>query len=203
MAKRKKNPLQFEFWTDEEAALWDVMIGFIVDGYMDGAMGGANLLPAEMRVLVDWDLVNEAALKFAREYRYTWIKDLTATTRAHVQRAITDWINEGSPLSALEVRLQSMFNPVRAARIAATEVTRIYAHANGDAWQSTGYINSSKWNTAQDELVCEICGPLAGETIEVGDIDTYPPAHPNCRCGLTPIVDEEALNRETERILGL
>ena len=29
------------------------------------------------------------------------------------------------------------------------------------------------------------------------------PAHPNCRCWLTPIVDAEALNRETERILGL
>jgi len=201
--KKKKNPLQLDFWADEEAALWDVMLSFIVDGYMDGAGGGVNLLPPEMRVLVDWDVVNSAALEFAKNYRYTWIKDLTDTTRAHVQRAMTDWINSGEPLEALEIKLAPMFSPARAARIAATEVTRIYAQGNGDAWESTGYINASRWNTAVDELVCPICEPLNGQIIGVGDIDAYPPAHPNCRCWLTPIVDEEALKEQTERILGL
>lgn len=42
------------------------------------------------------------------------------------------------------------------------------------------------WETADDEVVCPICGPLDGETIDAGGVFSHgepsPPAHPNCRC---------------------
>jgi hypothetical protein len=65
-----------------------------------------------------------------------------------------------------------------------------------------------KWYTAEDEMVCEFCGPMNGktvaidegffdknETIEGSDGATMttdyaavenPPLHPNCRCYIRP-----------------
>ena len=67
-------------------------------------------------------------------------------------------------------------------------------------WKKEGVVEGKRWNTAVDELVCPICGPL--HNVVVGINETFPggyqnpPAHPNCRCGLTPVV-EGAEERET------
>jgi len=49
----------------------------------------------------------------------------------------------------------------------------------------TGLQMRRVWNTANDELVCPICGPLNEQPEDVwsGDFPDGPPAHPNCRCG--------------------
>lgn len=48
------------------------------------------------------------------------------------------------------------------------------------------------WVTARDEAVCEVCGPMDGETAPLGEkfvgIELYvPSAHPNCRCITIPV----------------
>ena len=80
-----------------------------------------------------------------------------------------------------------LFSPSRAATAAVTEITRAYNE--GRRWAAgvlaihlrTRVVR--RWRTAEDDLVCEICGPLNGKT--AGGVDGYsspPPAHPNCRC---------------------
>lgn len=70
--------------------------------------------------------------------------------------------------------------------------------------QQDGYMGHVEkvWSTADDERVCDICGPLDGKRIAMNDhfdfpsklkadnpsIDLVPPAHPRCRCGV--IYDE-------------
>jgi SPP1 gp7 family putative phage head morphogenesis protein len=191
------------FWDEIAAELWENLDELIILTLMEGVEGGILALPANMQQLVDYDFVNVAVLNYAKEYRYSLIRDITDTTRDHVQRAMTDWIQEGSPLSALESRLIPIFSETRAARIAATEVTRVFAAGNRQSWESTGFVNSMVWQTSNDDLVCEICGPLNGTHIGIGDVDAIPPAHVNCRCWLQPEVDLEAVNEQLDEILGL
>jgi SPP1 gp7 family putative phage head morphogenesis protein len=189
------------FWDKENEELWGDMAEPIMDMYMNGLMGGVNVMPDNIKVLADWDRVNRSALDFAKEYHYSLIKGITDTTKEQTQKAISDWVQSGTPLSTLEKTLQSTFGEARAARIAATETTRVFAHANRDAFESTGLIEEVVWQTAQDDLTCVVCGELDGTHIGVGDIDAFPPAHPSCRCWITPVVSEDALSRRLDEVL--
>lgn len=139
---------------------------------------------------------------FARDYRYKWIKGITDTTRKQTQNAIADWISSGSPLSVLEAMLETVYGEARAKRIAVTEVTRVFSLANTEAWESTGVISQEVVHTAEDDLVCDICNPLDGTHIGIGDIDAKPPFHVNCRCFTTPVVDETLFERKLDNMLG-
>ena len=190
------DPRQSQFWDDEERALWDALNQLVIVTLMDGVGEGVNGLPSNYQVLADWNVVNQAVLEYAKTYRYDLIKKITDTTRSQVQTAITDWMREGSPLEALTARLEPVFGAVRAEMIAVTETTRVYAEGNKLAWDSTGVVNASKWQTANDDLVCPICGPRNEKVTE-----DQPPAHVNCRCWKRPVVDEAAVARRFAEIL--
>ncbi len=189
------DPRQPQFWDDEERALWDALNQLIIVTLMDGVGEGVNGLPSNYQVLADWNVVNQSVLEYAKIYRYDLIKKITDTTRNQVQTAITDWMREGSPLEALTARLEPVFGAVRAEMIAVTETTRVFAEGNKMAWDSTGVVNTSKWQTANDDLVCPICGPLNDQVTE-----EMPPAHVNCRCWKRPVVDETAVARRFAEI---
>src|SRR5512139_252705 len=91
-----------DFWDDEMGGMWDDVAETLVEIYFSGLEGGVTALPPDLRVFVDWDLVNTNALQFAKEYRYEWIKKITETTRIQTQKAVSDWIQSGAPLDALE-----------------------------------------------------------------------------------------------------
>lgn len=196
------DPRQMSFWEDEQNELWNDMDELIILSLTEGINDAIEQLPKAYRYLVDWDLVNQNVLNYARTYRYTLIKSLTDTTREQTQQAISDWILEGSPLEALTTRLDLIFdNPVRAEMISTTEVTRLFAEGNRQAWENTGYVDEMVWQTAEDERVCPICSPLAGTHIGIGDKDAIPPAHVHCRCFLKPVVSVEAVGGQLEEIL--
>ena len=59
------------------------------------------------------------------------------------------------------------------------------------AWRESGVVAGREWNTAVDELVCPICGPLHGKFAPYGEpfeggYDS-PPAHPRCRCWISAV----------------
>ena len=145
---------------------------------------------------VDWSLINEDARTWARGYAYSQINGITDTTRRILSQRVNDWMVSGKPLQELmrDKRLVQLFGPTRAKMIAVTEVTRAYAEANQLVFQQTG-VQQRRWNTANDELVCPICGPLNGMVVGITEPFSggimLPPAHPNCRCWITPVVSEE------------
>ena len=194
------SPYQSDFWDAFEGDLWDDLAEVMVDIYLQGIDGGINALPKNIRVLADFDKVNISALEFAKQYRYTLIKGITDTTRTQTQKAVSDWISSGAPLDALETALESTFGSVRASMIAQTESTRVFALGNQQAFESTGLVDEVTWNTARDDLVCPLCGPLDGTHIGVGDIDAFPPAHVNCRCWVSPVVSEERLAEQLDEV---
>ena len=121
---------------------------------------------------------------------------VTESTKEAVREAVATWIETGAPLGDLARALTPTFGPIRAEMIAATEVTRAYAEANGMVWRrlgEQGIIFKREWRTARDERVCPVCGPLDG--VIVGLEEKFPgglagpPAHPRCRCWVVPKVE--------------
>jgi len=167
----------------------------------------------------DWTLANQAAADWADRYTVQLFDEISATTQRRIQTAVSEWVENGEPLSQLRRELEHTFDRKRAQLIASTEVTRAYSEANRIAYRESGVVSAIQWRTSNDERVCPICGPLGGVTFvdgvaqpvsqgqqkDVGQrssLDgvfthpgtgaTYsaPPAHPRCRCWIVPIVGE-------------
>lgn len=188
------------FWDDLDSEMWDELAEILIATLLTGIEGGTALLPANAQQSVDYDYINSRVMEFAKQYRYSWIKGITDVTRESTQKTIADWLQSGSPLSALESALTPIYGEARAERIATTEATRVVAVGNQQAWQSTGLVEEVQWMTAEDERVCEICGGLEGQILPLNDIS--PPAHPSCRCWVQPVLSEAAFSEALDEVLG-
>lgn len=119
-------------------------------------------------ISVSFDLTNIAARNWAEKYAAEQIANVSEVTRKAVRRAISDWVSEGraNGIAGLRERLEALtdetgvplFGEIRAARIARTEATNVYAGATGASLQANGY----------------------------GKVLYKPAAHVNCRCYIQP-----------------
>lgn len=115
---------------------------------------------------VDWNLVNQGAVDFAKEHTINTAQIITETTQRRIGEEIADWMEAGEPLEKLKKRIRSLtdeggqpvFNQVRADMIATTEATNVYAAAQAQTLARLGY----------------------------GEAAFLPAAHVNCRCNINP-----------------
>ena len=182
-----------DFWQGEEEELATILERHLLRAAQ--AAGLAAVTDLADVVSVDFGLVNEAVREWSKSMSLDLVKGITETSRKFSTDAIAEWIESGEPLGKLTQALEPMFGPVRAEMIGSTEVTRAYAEGNRAAWRISGVVGGRRWNTAVDELVCEVCGPLHNETAllgspfvhpETGAEYSDPPSHPRCRCWTTP-----------------
>ena len=182
-------PLPDEFWDEERERSYFLLRPLVIEPACEVVVGGVVLLGIEL----DLELVNEAARAWAETYTYALVDQITDTSAALLQDEFSRWIASGEPLDDLIKKLEPMFGSVRAEMVAVTEVTRAFAEGNLIAWRESGVVEGKRWMTAQDDLVCSICAPLAG-TVAPLDSDGFanglvaPPAHVRCRCWLQPVV---------------
>lgn len=195
------NIFDAQYWLDEEDAFWVELSSLYLAALFAGIDGGIDTLPTDLQGLVDFDTLNTNALRLAQEYRYDLIKGINETTRKQVQEATANWVKSGDPLNVLETQLTPIFGETRAAQIAATETTRVFADGNITAWENSGFVHQWQWMTDKQD-VCPICASLDGEVFDVADIDARPPAHPNCHCYPQPIVDVESVLSQVEDVLN-
>jgi SPP1 gp7 family putative phage head morphogenesis protein len=147
-----------------------------------------------------WELANNAAFQWAMDYGYDLVRNIETITRERIGLEVADYIRNSQPIDTLFRRLTAgwLFSPERARLIAVTEVTRAYAEGNRQAWKASGVIERKRWNTNNDEIVagCPICAPLHGRVVDLeadfGDGIDDPPAHPRCRCWITPVIEDVA-----------
>jgi HK97 family phage portal protein len=142
-------------WTAHEARLKNE-IGPVVERLAQYGVEQArrrllNVAPPD----VNWNLVNERAIDWARQYTFELVKGIADTTRDELQRATSEWIESGKPLSELveaiaRIRLPGEggkpiepFSPSRARSIAVTEATRVYAHGNAQGFENSGVAAAS------------------------------------------------------------
>lgn len=72
-------------------------------------------------------------------------------------------------LTDLVSEIYEFSNEVRAEMTAKTEVFRIGNNATREAWEQSGVVKELKWYTAEDERVCEFCGPMHGKVISIDE----------------------------------
>jgi len=199
----------------DEERFWDAVSGEWSEGFegipLEGAAIASSYQASRFYFYVDMNAVNEAVRAFTVDtYIPNLIKldgpeSIVAATRTGVRDVLVRWMDGelgDRGLPDLTGTLEQWFSPARAKRIAVTEATRIYGLGNREAWQNsytdpymqqaTG-ITAMRWQTARDDLVCPICLPLNGRQMPLGQgfpvPGGIPPAHPNCRCWITPIKD--------------
>jgi hypothetical protein len=200
------------FWDDAGKELAQVVTPFSERVYLEAAERMLETVP----VGVDWSLVNTAASSWAQQYAYDLIGGINATSRQAVGQAVSNFFTQGWTMRDLHNRLGRIYSPVRAEMIAVTEVTR--AAAEGERGvvaeiEKEGIRMVEVWQTNNDELVCNICGPRHGKKHGDGWTRSQgPPAHPRCRCWTnhefekpkeeTFTIYENIINEEKE-IVGL
>jgi len=160
---------------------------------------GMFSVPPKIVASVSWDLVNDDARAWARSHAGELIRGITDVTRDRIRKALADSIKKGETMPDLVKRIMAVIDDRRRAEvIAATESTNAFSAGNEVAWTAAG-IWGSQWFTAQDEFVCEVCGPLAGQIRPLGQPFIHPEtkeeikqpsAHPRCRCYRQPVVNK-------------
>jgi len=133
------------------------------------------------------------------------IKTLTSSQVAKAKQIFVNGLNSGLGQKQITSQIQQTVGNTeyQARRIVRTETTRT-ANLGAKKRYETSGLKFWQWNTAQDERVCEVCGPLHGKVVEIGKpfnqfLNTskaikqnrgrtliMPPAHPFCRCGVSP-----------------
>lgn len=188
---------------DLQAAIQPELSAMVVDT----ALG----VSVDVGIGFDPTIINTHALEWARNYSYELVTGLTETTRrqiAEVQRSFIE--TPGMTQGDMEKLLEPAFGPVRAEMIATTEATRAFSEATNEIQQlvnQTGLQMVRVWQTQNDEIVCDLCGPLNGrpetEWAAYGADMSGPPRHVRCRCSSSltarPIEDIQAEAEELAR----
>lgn len=158
-----------------------------------------------------FDPKNAAMQKRVRELMDLTGESYTDTTIKLLDKHLQKGIDKGESLPNLTKRVNDVFDfteKFRAERVARSVVFGVANTAARGAYKQSGVVSTVKWHTAEDELVCEFCGPMQGKVIDVdgeffGKGDTVrgsgggkldldfmdvedPPLHANCRCFTLP-----------------
>jgi hypothetical protein len=148
---------------------------------------------------VSFDLINEQAAAWARDYSGQLANGLIDTRKRHLRQAIADYYENKLDRQGLFDRAARLYGPAKGEEIAITEVTR--AAVQGEKVVVNELLNSGVmmrkvWITVRDRRVCPICEPLDAVKADGIGFDAYftnprtgrqyknPPAHSRCRCGV-------------------
>lgn len=132
--------------------------------------------------------------------RETWVGDLNCIERQN--RNTQDFLNKIKDINdsekseeLKEAELEKALKHYRYTvyRLTRTESARNINTASLHAYEKVG-IQYVEWVTAEDERVCEICGPRDRKVYPLQFVP-FCPDHPNCRCVVIPVSSEEAMNR--------
>jgi len=130
------------------------------------------------------------------------IKEVNATTLNRIGTLLGESLTTGQSYDSLarkllrdDITASVIKDASRAQTIAVTEMSRALNTSTLNNYETFG-VEMVEW-LAIDTGVCEICpaneaqGPIKlGQVFDSGD--EAPPAHPNCRCTVLPVVDEGA-----------
>ena len=172
-----------------------------------GAMEhGGQLFGESINFELDWTQYNQDASDQVKKYIFGdidkdiadgWLAGLDEETLKGLKQQLTNFVEiQGYTIG--DVMRGLPFEEYRLQRIAVTEITRLYGSAEQLAGEQLmrefpDVPVIKTWFTNNDDLVCDICGPLNMQSVLVnemfvddfGDTHEMPPAHVNCRCWMS------------------
>ena len=117
------------------------------------------------------------------------VKGMSDTALSDMETAIQDFYADPEMATAdLAARLSPYFSDWKAVQVAITETTRM-ATADRTMVANELGVTQGTFQASEDENDCEECDALDGTTVDIGDPDTDPPVHVNCRCGIALLLD--------------
>jgi SPP1 gp7 family putative phage head morphogenesis protein len=119
------------------------------------------------------------------------LRDMTNTTVNDIGTALADSLEQGlSANQAAKLMKNHVANPARALTIAITEQNRAMSAATVNRYKEM-QIGQMEWEVSDP---CDLCAKNANQVVPIGGTfnsgDTQPPAHPNCRCALLPVIPD-------------
>lgn len=169
-----------EYWQGGWKDIQKDVEPILVDTYIEAAMDLAD----GIGIGIDWGLVNNTAANWARTNLSDLLQKMFQTTYEGVNETVPRFFTENWTIEDLTRHLERWHSPRRAELIATTETTRAVVEGERAAVEQmtkeTGIELVPIWLTANDEMVCPVCGPRHKKPIKDG---IYPPLHPRCRCG--------------------
>jgi hypothetical protein len=145
----------------------------------------ANRYDVSVRSAVNWGMIDQRAADWAKKYSYELVKDINDTSRDRLQTLVSDFFEKGQAIEDLNNALVEEYGAYRAGLISITEVTRASVEGEKDIVDEIEKDSSLEmvptFNTENDDIVCDDCGPLNQQEVEDDD---FPPLHPGCRCWL-------------------
>jgi SPP1 gp7 family putative phage head morphogenesis protein len=181
---------------DQEA--WNVLNAKIAAqlqiGFREAAKKALDALQANGDAL--WNQVQPNAVDWANSRAAELVTQISGTTRdglrALVARSLEDGLNPQQLKKAIQA--DGLFSPERASMIARTELAKSHIQGTLTGWKASGLVAGYRWIC--DTAPCPECQDNAeAGTVEIGEDfpsgDDGPPAHPNCECALSPVLNDE------------
>lgn len=190
-------------------ALMGVLERVYAEGWVTGEAGADEALIKAREIkkaaddLIDWSKWqpgDEAAAllirptkafeRFLGSFGVT-LKDLTNTTVNDIGNSIADALEQGlSANQAAKLIKRNVASSSRALTIAITEQNRAMSAATINRYKEM-QIQEMEWEVSDP---CPKCAQNANQVVQIGGTfnsgNTQPPAHPNCRCALLPVIPD-------------
>lgn len=122
------------------------------------------------------------------------VRGVAETTKQEIRDLVGKATENGWSIEQIQKEIREkgeIASRSRAILIARTETAAAYSQGSIAAYRASGVVTQTEWLLGPDP--CEICQALDGTRADLGDEFTdgisAPPAHPNCTCALSPIVE--------------
>lgn len=173
----------------------DIVTRNINQAYRKGAVKATK----QLRLTYDYQIgenltaLDYEAMMELRDINFNLIKGATDAMKHNIQYQTTQGVLNGWGMDKIAYAIKKGINGngsmgiVRAKMIARTEIINAYNVGAKKRYEQAGLTEKEMvWITTFDERTCETCAGYDGMTIaRTGEI---PPAHPNCRCAIAPLV---------------
>lgn len=158
------------------------------------------------QVQLNFKLVNEKAVEYLTDHAENYFStlpddlaegllrvagDVLASDTQYTIRDVARGIRDAFLNTEMYMPNQTIGTTDWAMISARSETARAASYAQRSALES---LDLKTWMWNSEDSACDICDPNDGQIVAIGEDfpsgDSEPPAHPNCRCVTTAVIDE-------------
>jgi len=158
---------------------------------------GGQIALEQIGVAATFDLLDAATIEGLEELAFGTVAGISETTHSMLADILAQGAAQGAGPDAIARDITNTLRSEwpdltagRARTIANTEVNRAMSKATRETYARNG-IEKQEWITSGDGRVCPVCEANEAQGAveeEFSSGDGQPPAHPDCRCALIPVI---------------